>query len=158
LFGGGDTNLYGYVLNDPINFIDPAGLWAFGLIGGAAVEGGIVAGAGANGSLGAGVFGGGPAGVSTSAFASGGGFAGASGGGILGAFAGLGGGFFLSNATNAAQLSGLARTYSLNIGVGPFKFSGQFSVSGNTWMGSATFGPGAGIDASIYSTKTSCTK
>src|SRR5690606_5082811 len=26
LFGGGDTNLYGYVLSDPINFIDPSGL------------------------------------------------------------------------------------------------------------------------------------
>lgn len=25
-FGGGDTNLYGYVLNDPINFTDPDGL------------------------------------------------------------------------------------------------------------------------------------
>src|SRR5256885_16186518 len=27
LFQGGDTNLYGYVLNDPINFTDPAGLF-----------------------------------------------------------------------------------------------------------------------------------
>ena len=26
LFNGGDTNLYGYVLNDPVNFIDPKGL------------------------------------------------------------------------------------------------------------------------------------
>jgi|CXWL01.1.fsa_nt_gi RHS repeat-associated protein len=29
LFSGGDTNLYGYVVNDPVNAIDPLGLWAF---------------------------------------------------------------------------------------------------------------------------------
>ncbi len=28
LFAGGDTNLYGYVLQDPINLIDPSGLEA----------------------------------------------------------------------------------------------------------------------------------
>jgi len=28
LFAGGDLNLYGYVLNNPVNFIDPPGLWS----------------------------------------------------------------------------------------------------------------------------------
>ena len=27
-FAGGDTDLYGYVLNDPVNLIDPFGLWS----------------------------------------------------------------------------------------------------------------------------------
>ncbi len=27
LFGGGDTNVFGYSLNDPLNWIDPSGLW-----------------------------------------------------------------------------------------------------------------------------------
>lgn len=28
-FEGGDTDLYGYVLNDPVNVVDPPGLWGF---------------------------------------------------------------------------------------------------------------------------------
>ena len=27
LFNGGDTNFYAYVSNDPVNFVDPQGLW-----------------------------------------------------------------------------------------------------------------------------------
>ncbi|MEN8147447.1 MAG: RHS repeat-associated core domain-containing protein, partial [Campylobacterota bacterium] len=29
-FDGGDSNLYGYVLGDPVNFLDPLGLFRFG--------------------------------------------------------------------------------------------------------------------------------
>jgi len=35
LFEGGDTDLYGYVLNDPVNWIDPEGLWGI-VVGGSA--------------------------------------------------------------------------------------------------------------------------
>jgi RHS repeat-associated protein len=34
-FAGGDTNLYGYVASDPVNFIDSNGLWAHVAIGAA---------------------------------------------------------------------------------------------------------------------------
>lgn len=39
LFGGGDPNLYGYVLGDPVNGLDPAGLQASGALAGAAAAG-----------------------------------------------------------------------------------------------------------------------
>ena len=47
LFAGGDTNLYGYVLQDPINLIDPSGLcpWCLGAVlggGYALITGGSV--------------------------------------------------------------------------------------------------------------------
>ncbi|MDR1007764.1 MAG: RHS repeat-associated core domain-containing protein, partial [Campylobacteraceae bacterium] len=28
-FGGGSSNLYGYVLGDPVNYVDPTGEWAW---------------------------------------------------------------------------------------------------------------------------------
>ena len=62
LFKGGDTNLYGYVMSDPVNFIDPLGLWSF-TVGGynpfTGLGGGITFGQNPNGSWFGGVWGGG---------------------------------------------------------------------------------------------------
>jgi RHS repeat-associated protein len=38
-FGGGDTNLYGYIWHDPINLIDPSGL--IGVFVGAGAQAGV---------------------------------------------------------------------------------------------------------------------
>jgi RHS repeat-associated protein len=62
LFNGGDANLYGYVMADPVNFIDPIGLWSFS-VGGyspfSGLGGGINFGVNPDGSWFAGVWGGG---------------------------------------------------------------------------------------------------
>ncbi len=54
-FGGADTNLYRYVFMDPVNFIDPLGLWGAGAIG--AVSGDVGFGIGAGGQASAGYLG-----------------------------------------------------------------------------------------------------
>lgn len=43
-FNGGDTNLYGYVLNDPVNFVDPDGQLLINVVGGVlgGISGGLV--------------------------------------------------------------------------------------------------------------------
>ncbi len=52
-FAGGDANLYGYVLGDPVNLIDPFGLWGFAIDFGGAYgtgEGGKYSSAGSAGA------------------------------------------------------------------------------------------------------------
>lgn len=44
-FAGGDANLFGYVLNDPVNFIDPGGLTGLGSSIGRGVVSGVAVGA-----------------------------------------------------------------------------------------------------------------
>jgi len=46
-FAGGDTDLYGYVLSDPVNWVDPAGLFLPAIAAGAAAIGGSDAALGA---------------------------------------------------------------------------------------------------------------
>jgi RHS repeat-associated protein len=170
---GPGLNVYAYVGNDPLNNVDPQGLWGFGLQASASVEGGaIVAGAGATGSVGGGIFGGGSQGLNVGGYASGGAFAGGPGYGasypavqpggttaVAGAAAGGGGGIFFTNATSAAELGGPFNTYSLNTPIGSI----QFGKSGSTWIFSATCGvPPCGIGTptgavSTYPTNTAAT-
>ncbi len=89
LFDARDTNLYGYVFNDPINLIDPSGkvvpaVAYIGYIAGAAVVGGIVQ--GTTSFLNA------PPGQKREALAAGA-FGGAVGGAVIGLFAPLSGPF-----------------------------------------------------------------
>lgn len=184
-FGGGDTNLYGYVFDDPVNLIDPHGLWGFGVSGGQSVEGGLVAvGAGQTGSVGAGIFGEGIGKINLGAFASWGGFLGGPGWGAtypkaaddntwaLGAFAGGGASaFYAHGATSVCDLEGPFKTYSFNAGWKARVLSLQYAVGknaagktirvftyGGPIPGVPITGGGAGISLSAYDTNTWVTK
>ena len=81
-FDGGDTNLYGYVLGDPVNFVDPDGNTPVTVVGG--VVGGAIAGA-LVGGVGAYYGSGGDWGAVSNGIAMG-----MIGGGLAGFFAGIG--------------------------------------------------------------------
>jgi hypothetical protein len=65
----------------------------------------------------------------------------------------MGIGAFVTNAASAKQLSGVAQTYSVNLGVGPLKLSVQVGASDGTYLGAVSVGPGIGLDASRYPTQ-----
>jgi len=161
LFRGGQANIYAYVGNDPVNLIDPTGLWGAGLLGQVGLEAGIVAaGAAAQGSGGIGYF----SGTGYGGFLGGGAFAGpadpvnhntacapASQGDaavVGGLYAGIGAGGFWTNANSASDLKGYFSTFNVNTPWGSF----QFAISGTTIFSSLTVGPGAIFSISSYPT------
>jgi RHS repeat-associated protein len=165
---GGGQNLYAYVGNDPLNNVDPGGLWGLGVLGSGAVEIGIpwLAGAGATVAIGGGAFyDQDTKQPSVGGFASGGAFAQVVGKdvrspsspgavGALSAFAGGGIGGFITNAKSVGDLEGPFDTYSLNVGAGPIQFSVQFGYSSGIGILSVTVGPGLGANVSKYPTNT----
>jgi RHS repeat-associated protein len=161
-FAGGDTNLYAYVWGNPTNLVDPLGFWGFGFTGGGSVIAGLspLGGGAAAAAGGYGMFWGGCKGPNIGAFASGAlavampGEVGPKANILLGGFGGLGGGAFLTNVTNAAELEDIGPTLSLDIGFGVGKFSLQGSQSNGKWIAALTFGPSIGLAASQMQTTT----
>lgn len=176
----GGPNLYSYLANNTVNFVDPLGLWGIGIIGSESTEAGIVIiGVGQTGSIGGGIFWEGLfKKINLGGFATWGGLAGGPGYGyctgddkkgnfIAGAFGGGGGGIFITNAKRASDLSGPAKTFSFNAGWGKRVLSIQLTVSkGGTWILSyggplpyvPVTGGGYGISVSYYNTNTRSTK
>ena len=163
---------YGYVGDDPINFVDPWGQDGFGIIVGGSTEAGVgPAGAVSTASAGVGPFWGGPQGTNIGGFYTKGGFIGGPGYGISypignnpntvsGAYGGGGIGGYITNAKCASQLAGPFITTTFNVGIPDLPgVSVQYSEDAKgTWIWSVTFGPGAGLSSGVYQTTTRSTK
>ena len=151
----GGLNLYGYVINNPVNFVDPAGLFGIFGFGGGNIEAGAGSGGGAQAGSGAGVFGGGTGGINVGGFTQTGSFASEEFGGkgnefAAGASLGLGAGLGITNADCAEQLKGPFDTWTLSTPFGSL----QFAKSGSIWTASYTYGRGEGLSFSRYSVTT----
>lgn len=161
---GEDKNLYVYVHNTPLSYIDPDGQWGVGItIGGAANIGAGIVGGGGAGAVGGGLFWGGPSGVNGGVYRSGGACVRESPGvvsfqvpdydqtpWVIGGYMGWGAGPFITNANKPCDLAGPFKQLNINTPWG----SVSFGLSGGIWIGSITFGPGRIGDVSGYPTTT----
>lgn len=141
---------YTYVSASPLSLVDPKGLWGIGVSGGGMAEAGDGWGGAITRSSGSGLFFGCGSSQRLGAFTNAGSFASSSRANtsqfVIGASAGLGSGFWLSNASAASQLLGGFDTWSLNLPAISF----QFAISNGTWVGSASFGRSFGFSFSRY--------
>ena len=165
-------NLYQFCRNNPTTTTDTLGQLGSGFYAGATIEAGIVYGAGACVFGGAGIFAPDlssflkPETIESGTFTGGGAFVGGPGKNLKapaestqepevgGAYAGVGGGVFITNAKNADELKGPFNEWHFNL---PF-VSVSFGISGDTWIGSITYGPGAIASGSGYPTTTNPTR
>jgi RHS repeat-associated protein len=176
----GGMNTYAYAVGDPVDVIDPTGLFGAGLSVNESTEAGLLKfGAGQTGAGGIAAFTD-WASLSWGSFGSWGAFGGDHKSGLsyprcpgkdnwaFGAYAGGGLSAFATDANGISDLAGPFRTYSLNAGWGRRTISIQFSVGTNSagqqihvlsyggpipLLGLPT-GGGFGLDVSVYNTNT----
>src|SRR5262249_45129772 len=166
-FAGGQTNLYAYVGDDPVNLIDPFGLGGFGFWIGASADLGLpsipIQGS-VQASYGVGQFLAGEGqGTTLGQYWAHGGFV-KSGlrelscvppapnwpNGVEGAGAGIGVGVFYTNAGSVSGLAGAFQT--INVGYGIFSF--QIAWSGEIYELSLGVAKSVGVSSSAYQTDT----
>ena len=76
---------------------------------------------------------------------------------VGGMYAGVGGSIFATNGRSVQQLSDRFTTFTLNVGIGPIKFSALYARGGSTWLVALSpVGPGAGVSftRTVTNTKT----
>ena len=153
LFNGDSANLYGYTVNDPVNFVDPTGLSGIGITGGGSVETGIGTGGTASQTgSGFGYFGGGSE-SGWGGFTYSGWYSSNPGNYVYGLSGGVGSGVFYTNANSPSQLAGFFNTTTYNL----FLFTISIGKSGDTSIYSLSGGKGWGLSTSSYPVNTTTT-